>query len=609
MIKKFAALLCLLVCISATSVAQKKVATAPTAYADLDANTEYAILVKSDKTATDGSGNLLYCDGSNLYVDCRTKSNNLGSTLSSSQYYFKVEKQSDGVRIKSVSANKYWRNDNGKSWPSTSQSNLDKLGMGDAKTLNVVTSGNGIKVYYTYKSWGKTYTQYLVNNSASGYNADTDDTFIGTYEKASDASNTAVFEFYALSPTITYNYQWKGETKLSVTHDAIEGEPYPDPTGLPDFVEADKPSGNYTASAGTSFNVPCYFIDEAPFKISTDNEKVYYYLGTDGDNPTLITRSGNDVAFRAKSETNPTLNDVVNDLWYITGDPFDGFYFNNVGKGKAQSYYDVDGTAGFGSLSYLCVSGGLLNSTDKWKIAKTSDNSTTGFIIYPHDRGTNRCWRYNGSDIKFQLDDSYPNAFAVYEPTITLPLNVSAADMNYSFATSCLPYAVESVTEGAYTCVGAFEDGKVELYSQSAIPANEGFVIVDVEGASSITLKVIAEATTDVDNELKGTTTELTNLTDVLSFGRANLSDGSKGKVGFFKSTNSTLKANRAYIINPTAQSMAISFGGNNITGIDNATDESANTNAPIYDLTGRRVNQVVKGGIYIQSGRKFMAR
>lgn len=601
MMKKFAALLFALVCISATSVAQK-VASTPTAYDDLDANTEYAILVKSDKTATDGSGNLLYCNGSNFYVDCRKKSNQLGDFLSSTQsnYIFKVEKQSDGVRIKSVSANKYLR---------TGGKDENKLSIGDAKTFEVIQSGNGIKLKYSTTYFLKKYTEYVVNNSASDYTADTDDTYIGSYTSASaDKENVALFEFYALEPytTITYNYQLNGVTKQTATVNAIEGEVYPDsPITLPDYVSVIKPSGTYTASAGTSFNLECYV--ELPFETSSDDYKTYYYLGTDGDNPTLLTRNKDAIAFRAQSEANSTLNNIVNDLWYIKGNPFDGFYFYNVGSGThAQSYYDVDGALNFGGLSTLVLNGGLANHTDKWKISKASEN---GFIIYPADRGTNRCWRYNASDgnIKFQLDDSYPNAFAVYEPTFSIALNNSAADQDFNFATTCLPFAVEIASENAAMCYGRFEEGKVELYAQDAIPANEGVVLIGYPGQTSITLKAMSEVDNTETNELKGTTTELTDLTNVLSFGRAN----GTGHVGFFKSTNSTLKANRAYIINPTAQSMALSFKGSDITGIDSATADEATeeSNAPIYDLSGRRVNQVVKGGIYIQAGHKFMAR
>ena len=33
------------------------------------------------------------------------------------------------------------------------------------------------------------------------------------------------------------------------------------------------------------------------------------------------------------------------------------------------------------------------------------------------------------------------------------------------------------------------------------------------------------------------------------------------------------------------------------------------NTDAPVYDLSGRRVVKTVKGGLYIQNGKKFIVR
>ena len=53
---------------------------------------------------------------------------------------------------------------------------------------------------------------------------------------------------------------------------------------------------------------------------------------------------------------------------------------------------------------------------------------------------------------------------------------------------------------------------------------------------------------------------------------------------------------------------MKLVFDGG-VTGIENVMVEAAHANAPIYDLTGRRVMKAVKGGLYIQSGKKFIAQ
>ncbi len=53
-----------------------------------------------------------------------------------------------------------------------------------------------------------------------------------------------------------------------------------------------------------------------------------------------------------------------------------------------------------------------------------------------------------------------------------------------------------------------------------------------------------------------------------------------------------------------TAGTIRFSFGGET-TAIEDVLNNGIDTNAPIYDLSGRRVVNAVKGGIYIQNGKK----
>lgn len=66
---------------------------------------------------------------------------------------------------------------------------------------------------------------------------------------------------------------------------------------------------------------------------------------------------------------------------------------------------------------------------------------------------------------------------------------------------------------------------------------------------------------------------------------------------------------NKAYLTLDAAGGQAISmnFVGN-VTGINQIVNAEQN-NAPVYDLTGRRVVRTVKGGLYIRGGNKFIAR
>ena len=428
---------------------------------------------------------------------------------------------------------------------------------------------------------------------------------MGTYGKYenNDISNhaeIAKFKFYKLAPftEVTYNYVYDGQTRFTAKVNATVGQAFPDPTisfTLPDYVSFSsiKPEGTY--QEGTSFDLPLNI--NLPFETSTDENPYYYYLVNDGDVRTMIYgKSGNnDLLFRSEAQAE-NLNDARNDLWFIKGNPFDGFQFTNVGTGHIAK----SNSAFHRYVSFY----GMAGNIDTWNVYKISD-TTFGIT------SDARAWTFNGNAINFSdpaTDDAH--AFQFTPATITLPLHESVAD-NAFFATTCLPYNVEIADgEASKTEVyaGVLNTDKTELNMQnigSFIPANQGVVLKN-ENASEVTLNLNTSTNVaDFSNDLQGTTTEI-STEGILSFGRAN----GTGNVGFFRSGNATLPANRAYIklSNESIQSLAMNFG--TVTGINNATNSSAvKSNAPIYDLSGRRVFNTVKGGLYIQQGRKFIAK
>ena len=72
---------------------------------------------------------------------------------------------------------------------------------------------------------------------------------------------------------------------------------------------------------------------------------------------------------------------------------------------------------------------------------------------------------------------------------------------------------------------------------------------------------------------------------------------------------------NKAYLTysNPSqsaSTAVRMVIGGNTPTDITHLMpQEDVDEQAPIYDLSGRRVQHTVKGGLYIRNGRKFIVR
>ena len=610
--KKITSLALLLMCCVFSALAQK-VAETPTTNFETGF---YVIKSFSNRTAKDGV--YLYANSNNIFVENVSESFNLGGkTLNSDElkYVWDVTKNSDGsIQIKQHQSNTYIGSFK-KTWDGfangmnyTKSANLNVLNYSkdessfllrsvedyDIRTsrfnLNEITS----KVYVVQND-GPTMSYWYYNDQSS----------------AEKDEAVAKFQFYKVDEipelvNINYDYYLDGNKKASKSISAAIGKAFPNvyPT---DYIGITVPERLVTAEdADKTFDIECKVT--TPFKTSTDDNPYYYYLVNGTDTRNRVYANGSSLAIRTDGQATH-LNDVRGDLWYVKGNPFDGFQFSSVGSGHLAKSSAVLSNS---SLCSLAFSGSM--STDTWKIYKIDDEAfgVYGYSTSWTSSGNNVAWTNDGNNrIGFEKGLSTTDAtktFRLIPATITMPLNYSEAD-DKTFATTCLPYAVE-VAEGqdnikAYA--GKLNDEKTELQMNAvtAVPANQG-VILSGESASDdqVVLNVIASADA-IDNDLLGTTTEI-STEGILSFGRA---EGT-GNVGFFRSGNATLPANRAYIklSDESIQSLAMNFG--TVTGINNATNSSAvKSNAPIYDLSGRRVFNTVKGSLYIQQGRKFIAK
>lgn len=191
-------------------------------------------------------------------------------------------------------------------------------------------------------------------------------------------------------------------------------------------------------------------------------------------------------------------------------------------------------------------------------------------------------------------------------PATDVEIDMTAQGDN-TYASAYLPFGVSNVA-GATAYTGALnaEKNAIDMTATTAVPANTGFVLVGTADKATLTIGT-ADAISGT-NALTGTNTgiafaEATPKANYLVFGVNN------GTVGFYTPGNVTaIPANKAYI-NASAlsnQAIALNFG-NTVTGINAATINNGENNAPIYDLSGRRVWAPVKGGLYIQNGKKLV--
>lgn len=182
-----------------------------------------------------------------------------------------------------------------------------------------------------------------------------------------------------------------------------------------------------------------------------------------------------------------------------------------------------------------------------------------------------------------------------------------------SIATFSAPFAT-LVPEGIkayYIAADGYTNGQTTakltaVDAGKAIPANQGVILTGTETGRVTMVPAAAEAVAELTGNQLGQTAGATKVVteNLYVLGK------SGENVGFFKAQkNTTLGMNKAYLMGTTsAAAIELQFG-NEVTGIDAVESATNEADAPIYDLTGRRVNATVKGGIYIQNGKKFIVK
>lgn len=141
----------------------------------------------------------------------------------------------------------------------------------------------------------------------------------------------------------------------------------------------------------------------------------------------------------------------------------------------------------------------------------------------------------------------------------------------------------------------------LEEVADRVIPANTGVILKGSEGSffmvPNATENTLTSALTPTGEEGK-----LVNEGENI-YGLGLLD----GTLGFYKvNKNTKIGAGKAYLASSQGGSaIALNFGGTT-TGVHSVSASTAN-HAPVFDLSGRRVQSVVKGGVYIQNGKKFI--
>lgn len=563
----------------------------PTPTTNIESGT-YVIKAFSDKNET---GGYVFLNNSNAYADANTKN---FEELIYKIYLWTVTKNTDGsITITSFS-------DATKSFPAN-PSNTQTFTLGS-------TAGS-----YTLQSAGDSYpncfylkigSHFVHSNGTKGNNNN-----LGFWNGSGNSAVKACFYKATTDKVnVTYKYTHNGNLIKTVTGQWGGGFPYPKLLEIPDYVTSTLPEGTVPNEDVTK-EIPVTW-DDMPFK---ENQWYFVKLGcvenTTSKNGYLYDK--NDNATRIYMGVTTKELSTTNYLWKFEGDPFNGYKLTSANGHKLVT----PTVSGDGGTTYpYAASTAPTNGFDTWVAYKSTNNNVInnkGFHLAVKDHAT---WKLNSRKVtatSTQKALSFWTGGADEGSAITLDATLPEITLNTlndkNYATYYLPFAAKA-PEGVTAYAGTINNGNVQLteYANGVIPANKGVVLVsDTKTTATFTL-ADASGVTEQKNDLTGVLTD-TELSSVESFDQVRIFSKKDNVAGFYKPNSgiTSLAANKAYIMAPTNnEALVLNFAGGEVTGINQATINATEANAPIYDLTGRRVAKAVKG-IYVKNGKKFIVK
>lgn len=568
----------------------------PTPTTDIESGT-YVIKAFSEKNV---NGGYVFLNNSNAFADANTNTKNFEGHVTPlidtyKAYLWTVTKKTDG----SITITSY--SDATKSFPAN-PSNTQTFTLGN-------TAGS-----YTLQSAGDSYpncfylkigSHYVYANGSSGNNNN-----LGFWDAQGGPAVKACFYKATIdeSVNVTYKYTHNDNTIKTVTGQWGVGFAYPKLLEIPDYVTSTLPEGTVPNEDVTKY-IPVTW-DDMPFK---ENQWYFVKLGCVGN-----TSDGYLYDNATRINMGVTTKDLstTNYLWKFEGDPFNGYKLTSANGHKLVT----PTVSGDGGTTYpYAASTAPTNGFDTWVAYKSTNNNVInnkGFHLAVKDHAT---WKLNSRKVtatSTQKALSFWTGGADEGSAITLDATLPEITLNTlnnkNYATYYLPFAAKA-PEGVTAYAGTINNGNVQLteYANGVIPANKGVVLVsDTKTTATFTLTDASDVVTEQTNELTGVLTD-TELSSVESFDQVRIFSKKDNVAGFYKPNSgiTSLAANKAYIMAPTNnEALVLNFAGGEVTGINQATINATEANAPIYDLTGRRVAKAVKG-IYVKNGKKFIVK
>lgn len=243
-----------------------------------------------------------------------------------------------------------------------------------------------------------------------------------------------------------------------------------------------------------------------------------------------------------------------------------------------------------------------------YSISVNTSGTVEGFVLRDGNNGRMNLEANGGID-KWEGEKDYYNQ-VTWTIDVATEFEVALNTVeSKSYATAYLPFGVSAVNGAKAYTAATPANGQTVMTETANFAKETGVLLVSDEAAAKAVLTIGDAEGAANTSALKGTllAKDINGAqTKYLVFGKNNANET---EVGFFEPSTAvtSIPANRAFFADAEGSAIALNFGY--VTAVNNVVAGNANVNAPIFDLTGRRVVKAVKGGLYIQNGKKYIVK
>lgn len=243
-----------------------------------------------------------------------------------------------------------------------------------------------------------------------------------------------------------------------------------------------------------------------------------------------------------------------------------------------------------------------------YSISVNTSGTVEGFVLRDGNNGRMNLESNGGIDKWEGQQDYYNQVTWTIDVATEFEVALNTVESK-SYATAYLPFGVSAVNGAKAYTAATPANGQTVMTETANFAKETGVLLVSDEAAAKAVLTIGDAEGAANSSALKGTllAKDITGAqTKYLVFGKNNANET---EVGFFEPSTAvtSIPANRAFFADAEGSAIALNFG--NVTAVNNVVAGNANVNAPIFDLTGRRVVKAVKGGLYIQNGKKYIVK